>query len=61
MEIPGLNFDNNTTGILEQTKSISWSQVSRETDIKSSGPDHLMNTFEVGAIIEIKPRPTGVQ
>ena len=38
MEIPGLS--NNTIGVLEQKKSTNWTPVSRETDIKNSGPDN---------------------
>ena len=38
----------------------SWTPVSWETDIKYSGPDHVMNNFKSGAIIESLPQSTGV-
>ena len=45
----------NTTRILKQKKTTSWTPLNRETDIKRSG---RINSFYVEAIIEYEPRRT---
>ena len=62
VETPGdLGVSNNTTGILDQTKTTSWTPVDRESDRKVPTQAILKSSFSVGAIIESEPLPTDVQ
>ena len=48
-----LGLSNNITWILKQKNTTNWTPVSWETNVKSSGPDDLMNSFQVGAITSL--------